>query len=87
MNRDNRYSGIRWQRLRAQAIAKYGQRCAVPRCINNQKRLYADHIIEVQDGGAFWDLANIQILCKPHHDEKSARVRAGRGVEPRSPNA
>ena len=89
MNRDPRYSTIKWQRLRDRAIARDGRRCAVPCCRNDMskpKMVIADHVAEVADGGSFYDLANIQILCKFHHDEKSARVRAGRGAEPRSPN-
>jgi 5-methylcytosine-specific restriction endonuclease McrA len=45
-----------------------------------------DHIIEVRDGGGFWDPANLRVVCKPHHDSKTLDVAAQRG-EPISPNA
>lgn len=41
-------------------------------------RLIADHIIERRDGGADLDPANIQFLCRAHHNEKTARARAKR---------
>ncbi len=43
--------------------------------------LYADHIIEIQDGGARLDPGNGQALCARHHSEKTAAVRAGRAAE------
>lgn len=82
---DRRYSTQRWVRLRAQAIVRDGNRCVMGGCTNRDAPLFADHIVEVRDGGAFWDVNNIQTLCKPHHDAKTLTVKAGR-VEPVSPN-
>jgi 5-methylcytosine-specific restriction endonuclease McrA len=87
--RNPNYSTRRWQTLRAQAIARYGRRCAVADCPNDMtlsKMTHVDHVIEAEDGGDFWDINNLQVLCKPHHDAKSAAVRAGR-KEKVSPNA
>ncbi|QYB01465.1 HNH endonuclease [Rhodococcus sp. USK10] len=36
----------------------------------------ADHIVNVADGGAEFDLANGQALCVPHHKRKSAAEAA-----------
>jgi 5-methylcytosine-specific restriction protein A len=41
-------------------------------------RVYADHINEVADGGARFDLANGQCLCARHHTLKTAQSRATR---------
>lgn len=39
-------------------------------------KLYADHVIEIRDGGAALDLSNGQCLCAVHHSEKTAQERA-----------
>lgn len=85
---DPRYHTARWQKLRRRVIARAGGRCAIPGCRNDMTKpgmIHVDHIIEVDDGGPFWDEANLQVVCKLHHDAKSANVRAGR-AEPISPN-
>jgi hypothetical protein len=50
-----------------------GRRCskAAP-----QHRMFADHIVELQDGGAPFDPANGQCLCGAHHTAKTVMVRA-----------
>ena len=37
-----------------------------------------DHILPLEDGGAVYDEANLQPLCKPHHSRKTARDKANR---------
>jgi hypothetical protein len=60
--------------FRCQAIDG-GRRCvkAAP-----QHRLFADHIVEVSDGGARYDIANGQCLCGEHHTIKTLKSRAQR---------
>lgn len=41
-------------------------------------RMFADHIIEIKDGGPPFDLANGQCLCGKHHSAKTAAARAAR---------
>jgi hypothetical protein len=47
------------------------------------RMVYVDHIIEVKDGGAFWDAFNLQVLCRYHHYSKTIETmgdrRSGRG--------
>lgn len=52
-----------------------GKRCrkAVP-----YHRMFADHRIEISDGGAPFDPANGQCLCGAHHTAKTAAHRAAR---------
>jgi 5-methylcytosine-specific restriction enzyme A len=85
---DHRYGTPRWKRLRAQVRRRDQYRCQ--ECgadVSAKGAAFVDHIQEVEDGGAFWDPANLQTLCKPHHDSKSAATRAERSRTPRSPNA
>ena len=41
-----------------------------------------DHILPIEDGGAMYDEANLQALCKPHHSRKTARDKANRQRSP-----
>lgn len=62
-----------WSRA---VIARAGYACQA--CGRTGTRLYADHIVELQDGGAATDLANGQALCGACHTRKTARARAER---------
>lgn len=37
-----------------------------------------DHIIEVKDGGAFWDADNLRVVCKFHHYSKTVETMGQR---------
>jgi 5-methylcytosine-specific restriction protein A len=54
---------------------EYGARCdkAAP-----THRMFADHIVELQDGGSPYDVTNGQCLCGQHHTLKTTRQRAHR---------
>jgi 5-methylcytosine-specific restriction enzyme A len=85
---DPRYHTKRWQQLRVQVIRRDGKRCAYPYCTSDMDlpfMIHVDHIVEVDDGGPFWDPANLQTFCKPHHVAKTLNVRASR-PQPVSPN-
>ncbi len=47
-------------------------------CARTGTRLFADHIVEIADGGAALDLSNGQALCGACHSAKTAAVRAAR---------
>lgn len=47
-----------------------------------QHRLYADHVVERQDGGAALDVTNGRCLCASHHGLKTFRERARRMARP-----
>lgn len=57
-------------------IARAGHACQG--CGRTGVRLFADHITELQDGGAPFDLANGQALCGACHTRKTAAARAAR---------
>jgi 5-methylcytosine-specific restriction enzyme A len=60
---------------RCQAIEDTGRRCTKAEPYH---RMFADHIVELRDGGAPYDLANGMCVCGSHHTAKTMRARAER---------
>lgn len=52
-----------------------GRRC---RKAEPAHRMFADHKVEVKDGGDLHDPANGECLCGAHHSAKTAKARAAR---------
>lgn len=50
--------------------------CAV--CGRYEKRMFADHIVELKDGGSPFDVSNGQLLCGSHHTIKTNAEKAKR---------
>ena len=48
------------------------------KCSARDTRLIADHIVEIDDGGAPLDVNNGMTLCLPCHNRKTAEARAER---------
>lgn len=61
-------------------IARAGGCCQM--CGRSGARLYADHIVELQDGGAPFDMGNGQAICGSCHSTKSAAERRHRAIGP-----
>lgn len=57
-------------------------RFACEQCGLKGVKLYADHIVEIRDGGSKTDPANGQALCASCHARKTARERARRHGAP-----
>jgi 5-methylcytosine-specific restriction enzyme A len=57
-------------------IARAGRCCE--RCGRTNVRLFADHIVELRDGGNPFELANGQALCGMCHSVKTMQERAKR---------
>ena len=79
------YSTPEFQAWRSHVVARAGGRCEAVdyhghRCMRARPdhRMYADHIIELRDGGQPFDLNNGQCLCASHHEIKTIAVRAKR---------
>ena len=78
------YSTPEYRAWRDAVIDRAGGRCealtARGRChkARSRHRMFADHKVEVRDGGAKFDVANGQCLCGSHHTAKTARARAAR---------
>ena len=58
----------RWRALRQVVLKRDGYRCLT---CGKAGRLEVDHIIPVVQGGAWWDAAGLQTLCRACHFDKS----------------
>ena len=83
------YTTPQYRAWRAQVVARAGGRCEYRdhhghRCSRAQPehRMYADHIVELRDGGALLDLNNGQALCASHHELKTLQARYRRHSMP-----
>jgi 5-methylcytosine-specific restriction enzyme A len=82
--KDPIYNTPAFRAWRAKVVARAGGRCEAMddghRCMKAQPehRLYADHIVELRDGGSLLDLNNGQCLCYQHHTIKTIAVRTKR---------
>lgn len=65
-----------WKRVRRQALRRDRGRCLVCGAAADD----VDHRVELIDGGAAYDLANLQSLCGKCHDAKSSEARYQRSV-------
>jgi hypothetical protein len=55
---------------------EYCQACGKPATY-----LEADHIVELKDGGAALDPANVRLFCRPCHAKKTNQARGERMTE------
>ena len=65
---------VRRAGARCEAVEQ-GHRCSTA---GPEYRMYADHIIEIRDGGAVLDINNGQCLCSYHHNIKTIQSRTHR---------
>ena len=56
-------------------VERDGHRC---KCGRTRGRMFANHIVELRDGGAPLDLANGETLCGSCHSRVTAAARASR---------
>jgi 5-methylcytosine-specific restriction enzyme A len=81
------YATPEYRAWRARVIRHAGARCEWvergQRCIKAEPlhRMFADHRVELRDGGAPFDPMNGQCLCGAHHTMKTDRERARRMAE------
>ena len=74
--------GPRWQAVRRATLLRDRYRCRV--CLR-AGRLEVDHIVPVYRGGAAYDPANLQTLCRDCHIEKTRRENRGMNRKPLPP--
>lgn len=72
------YSSAEWKEVRAKVLERDGYRCV--KCGRRDGRLFVDHIIERKDGGADYDLDNLQTLDGPCHTTKTHAEAVKRGA-------
>jgi 5-methylcytosine-specific restriction enzyme A len=63
---------------RSIVITRAGGVCQWPGCGRKEQRMFADHIVEVKDGGPLLDAGNGQCLCGKHHTIKTIEERKKR---------
>lgn len=80
------YHSAEYQRWRDIVIGRAGGMCQWPGCRRKERRMFADHIVEVKDGGARYDPANGQCLCGSHHTKKTNEERAKRAAQHHEPS-
>jgi 5-methylcytosine-specific restriction protein A len=71
------YKSPEWRKLVASIKRERGCKCE--RC-GSTRRVIADHIVELKDGGAPLDRSNIELLCHAHHQQKTAQARGARAA-------
>lgn len=78
------YHSAPYRIWREAVIARAGRRCEAEtdgiRChkAEPRHRMFADHKIEVRDGGDLFDVSNGQCLCGAHHTAKTMQAKAAR---------
>lgn len=75
---DAHYASPEHKKWRAAVIARAGGACQGGGCGARGVRLFADHIVELRDGGEPFALDNGQALCGSCHSSKTARERTAR---------
>ncbi len=73
---DPHYGSTAHREWRASVLARASHACQ--RCGRRGVRLFADHIVELRDGGAALDVTNGQALCGACHTTKTVTTRAAR---------
>lgn len=71
------YNSTSWRSVRA-AVLREQPLCAA--CAKSERVVAArvvDHVLPIKRGGARFDVSNLQALCVPCHNRKSARERVG----------
>lgn len=68
------YLSPEWRTLIAEIIDERGRRCE--ECGRRDCRIFGDHIVELQDGGATLDKLNVRLVCGSCHSMKTAASRA-----------
>jgi len=83
--KDAVYTTPQYQAWRNAVVRRAGGRCEYHdhhghRCSRAQPeyRMYADHIVEIKDGGVVYDTSNGQCLCYSHHTIKTNEVKKKR---------
>lgn len=75
------YVSAEWKAFRNQLIRERGWRCEDPSCDTPRgawKQIYGDHVVEIKDGGAPLDRANVLLRCSVCHGRKTRREREKR---------
>ena len=75
---DSYYNSKEHRAWRTLIITRANGMCQWPSCNAREQRMFADHIIEIRDGGSRTDPLNGQCLCAKHHAIKTERAKRER---------
>lgn len=70
------YLTAEWKALVTRLIKLRGRSCQD--CGAKGGRIYADHVVELKDGGAALDPMNVRLLCAPCHGRKTEQKKRER---------
>lgn len=80
--RETRYGRIltssNWQKARKAVRARDGDRCQLDEDGTCYGRLEVHHLVPVREGGEPFDLDNLAVVCRGHHQQIEAKHRAAR---------
>jgi hypothetical protein len=76
------YLSREWIELRDRVRREASGRCQAPGCGRRERRMFVDHIVELKDGGAPLDRANVWLLCGSCHTAKTYAARGRRFARP-----
>lgn len=81
---DPHYQSPEHKAWRTSVMQRAGWQCQHKGCTKRspEHRLFADHIVELRDGGSATDPANGQALCAEHHALKTSQTRKNRHSSP-----
>lgn len=71
-NRRNIELNPRWKRFRELSNAMMREEKSCMKCKQFRGHLQLDHVRPVSNGGSFWDLRNVQLLCSDCNIKKSS---------------
>lgn len=77
------YTSPEWRAFIGQVIRERGRICEDKTCKAEHHlgmRVFGDHIVELQDGGAALDRSNVQLLCGSAHTRKTNEARRRRSI-------
>lgn len=75
---DRFYLSKEWRSLVAQIRRERGAWCERCGAGGSGVRIIGDHVVEIRDGGAKLEAANIELLCAGCHAVKTAQAKARR---------
>ena len=78
---DKFYMSPAWFEVRDRVRREARGRCEAPGCGRRERRMFVDHIVELQDGGSALDRSNLWLLCGSCHSLKTGAERARRAAK------
>jgi 5-methylcytosine-specific restriction protein A len=73
------YLSVSYRQWRYNVISRAHGECQL--CGRIDKRMFADHILELKDGGSLLDVRNGQCLCGSCHTRKTLAAKARRAEQ------